>query len=62
MKAIHELDDKSKVRRVDLISNMQALVGNYSKREIDKVLTTLHKGGLIYISQGRYSYITIPSG
>jgi len=57
LKVIHELDDKSQIRRVDLIEN---LIGSgYTEEYIEYVLKNLHAANLLNVSRGRTSIVSL---
>lgn len=56
LKTIHLLDDKSTVRRDDLVHQLE---NDYKNVEIEAILGVLKKNGLIRISTGRYSLVSI---
>ena len=55
LKVIHGLDGSQKIRRVDLVQNLRALVQGYKESEIDEVIRILHSHGLLISEVGRYS-------
>lgn len=57
LKIVHSLDNVDKVRRDDVIENLMSQ--NYEEHEAAKMITTLHKGKLIFSSQGRYSFLSM---
>ena len=59
LKVIHYLDDKEKVRRDNLIQEMQAFQLPYTEAEIEGVLSILKDGEVIQVTRGRYSEVLI---
>ena len=57
IKVIRQLDGKPKIRRLDLIQNLQA--ENYTKAEVEQVLKKFHKAGVLNCTQGKYSDVRI---
>ncbi len=58
LKVIHFLDEKQEVRRADLV---QALLVGYKEREVNEMISLLHKNRLIASSVGRFSTVSVPS-
>jgi hypothetical protein len=59
LKRIHYVDDKEKVRRDDLVQEMQVIQPPYKESEIQDVLSILKDGEIIQVTPGRYSDILI---
>ena len=59
LKIIHYLDDKEKVRRDNLLQEMQTLQPPYKEQEIEQVLSILKDGEVIQITRGRYAEVLI---
>ncbi len=59
LKVVHYLDDKEKVRRDNLIQEMQAIQLPYTEAEIESVLSILKDGEVIQVTRGRYSEVLI---
>lgn len=57
LKIIHLLDDHQARRREDALQHL--LGENYTRDEVEKTMRQLHRAGLILISPGRYSDVTI---
>jgi hypothetical protein len=57
LKMIHYLDGKEKARRADMIQSMQAR--GYTETEVSEMLTKLHSVGLLKVSPGRFSDVTV---
>jgi hypothetical protein len=53
LKVIHVLDGRSEIRRAELVQALQAQ--GYEEKAIDAMLRSLHNGGVIVTSVGRYS-------
>lgn len=53
LKLIKALDGKVKMRRADLLQHIQAL--GYNKNEIDHMLKSLHREGVLKCTVGKYS-------
>jgi hypothetical protein len=59
LKVIHFLDGKREVRREDVVNDLQGDVSRYRRDEIDQMILSLHRAGLIVSVQGPYSTISI---
>jgi hypothetical protein len=59
LKVIHYLDGNPTARRADLVQNLLADQSNYKEREIETMIISLNKGGLIRSARGRYSAVSI---
>ncbi len=59
LKVVHYLDGKQSVRRADLAQNLLADQSNYKQKEIDGMISRLHKAGLLRSERGRYSTVSI---
>lgn len=59
LKVVHYLDDKEKVRRDNLIQEMQTIQPPYAEAEIEDVLSILKDGEVIQVTRGRYSEVLI---
>lgn len=57
LKLIHYLDDKAKARRADMVQSVQAR--GYSERDISDMIAKLHKEGLLKVSRGRFSEVSV---
>lgn len=58
LKIVHFLNEKDEVRRSDLV---QSLMESYKEKEINEMISILHKNDLIVSSAGRFSTISLPS-
>jgi hypothetical protein len=50
---VHALDNKAKMRRSELVQNLQAQ--GYEEREVDSLLRKLNAPGILKCSVGKYS-------
>jgi hypothetical protein len=57
LKTIHCLDGFESRRRSDVVSHLEG--EGYTRKEVEGMLSRLHKSGLIGITKGRYSQIQI---
>jgi hypothetical protein len=53
LKLVHALDNKAKMRRSELVQNLQAQ--GYEEREVDSLLRKLNAPGVLKCSVGKYS-------
>jgi hypothetical protein len=53
LKLVHALDNKAKMRRSELVQNLQAQ--GYEEREVDSLLRKLNAPGILKCSVGKYS-------
>lgn len=59
LKVVHYIDDKEKVRRDNLIQEMQTSQPPYKESEIEYILSILKDREVIQITPGRYSEVLI---
>lgn len=60
LKLIHFLDNKERVRRDDIVQFLKSLQpGAYEDQEINEIFSVLKKSGVIKITVGRYSVVSI---
>jgi hypothetical protein len=57
LKIIREIDDKEKIRRTDLVQNLQAK--GYTESEINALLKKLHSSGVVICTVGKFSEVRI---
>ena len=57
LKLIHYLDSKDKARRADVVHSLKA--AGYTERDIDDMLTKLHREGLLKVGRGRFSDVRV---
>jgi SOS response regulatory protein OraA/RecX len=57
LKIIHAMDGRDKMRRSELVQNLQAK--GYSERQINALIKKLHDEGVINSSVGKYSVVTV---
>lgn len=59
LKVIHELDNQTQVRRVDIVQNLQADAASYTSDEVDTMIKALHKEKLVQSQQGPHSRVHV---
>ncbi len=59
LKIVHQLDGDGSSRRADVVQNLQADQSQYSRDEIDEMISRMHAKGLIESIQGPYSTVTV---
>lgn len=57
LKLVKALGGKDRMRRAELVQHLQAQ--NYSEKQIDSLLKGLHAGGVLKVSVGKYSDVSV---